>query len=94
MFSAIESIEKSLLFKILGFDSDNGGEFLNWHLLAYFTNRKSPVDYSRSRAYMKNDNAHIEGKNWTNIRQYFGYHRFDNLHLVDFMNDIYINEWT
>lgn len=93
-FKAIESIENSLPFKVRGFDSDNGGEFLNWHLLAYFTKRKRPVEYTRSRAYKKNDNAHIEGKNWTHIRQYFGYHRFDNRKIVDLMNDIYLNEWS
>ena len=61
--------------------------------MSYFTKRKQPVDYTRSRAYKKNDNAHIEGKNWTHIRQYFGYHRFDNVEIVNLMNDIYTNEW-
>jgi len=93
-FKAIESIEKSLPFKVCGFDSDNGGEFLNRHLLAYFTKRKQPVEYTRSRAYKKNDNAHIEGKNWTHIRQYFGYLRFDDVKIVNLMNDIYNNEWS
>ena len=93
-FNAIESIEKSLPFKILGFDSDNGGEFLNWYLLSYFTNRKQPVKYTRSRSYQKNDNAHIEGKNWTHIRQYLGYMRFDDPVLVELMNDLYENEWS
>lgn len=93
-FEAIRSIEESLSFKILGFDSDNGGEFLNWHLMSYFTKRKRPVEYTRSRSYQKNDNAHIEGKNWTHIRQYLGYMRFDNPKLVTFMNDLYENEWS
>jgi len=93
-FEAIRSIEKALPFKILGFDSDNGGEFLNWHLLSYFTKRKRPVSYTRSRSYQKNDNAHIEGKNWTHIRQYLGYMRFDNPKLVEFINDLYENEWS
>jgi hypothetical protein len=93
-FEAIRSIEKTLPFKILGFDSDNGGEFLNWHLLSYFTKRKQPVKYTRSRSYQKNDNAHIEGKNWTHIRQYLGYMRFDDPTIVDFMNDLYENEWS
>ena len=72
-FEAIKSIEESIPFKLKGFDSDNGGEFINWHLYDYFIKRKRPVNYTRSRAYQKNDNAHIEGKNWTHIRQYFGY---------------------
>jgi hypothetical protein len=93
-FEAIRSIENSIPFKILGFDSDNGGEFLNWHMLKYFTKRKTPVNYTRSRAYQKNDNAHIEGKNWTHIRQYLGYLRFDDPIIVEFMNDLYENEWS
>ena len=62
-------VENSLPFKILGFDSDNGGEFINNHLYKYFTQRsKKPVQFTRSRAYKKNDNAHIEQKNWTHVR--------------------------
>ena len=93
-FEAIRSIEQALPFKILGFDSDNGSEFLNWHLYKYFTNRKLPVEYTRSRSYHKNDNAHIEGKNWTHIRQYLGYQRFEKPQIVDRLNDIYKNYWS
>ena len=93
-FEAIRSIEEALPFKILGFDSDNGSEFLNWHLYKYFTHRRLPVEYTRSRSYHKNDNAHIEGKNWTHIRQYLGYQRFDKPKIVDMLNDIYMNYWS
>ena len=93
-FEAIKSIEATFLFKILGFDSDNGSEFINWHLYKYFTRRKLPVEYTRSRSYQKNDNAHIEGKNWTHIRQYLGYQRFDKPQIVDMLNDIYKNYWS
>lgn len=60
MHKALISIENDLPFPILGFDSDNGTEFLNWHLYRHFTNRKAPVQFTRSRPYKKNDNAHIE----------------------------------
>jgi hypothetical protein len=90
---AIEHIEQSLPFKLKGFDSDNGGEFLNWHLLKYLQKRKRPVQYTRSREYHKNDNAHIEGKNWTHIRQYLGYHRFDDFAYVELLNALYTTEW-
>ena len=93
-FEAIRSIESAYPFRLKGFDSDNGGEFINWHLYSYFVKRKKPVSYTRSRAYQKNDNAHIEGKNWTNIRQYLGYMRFDNKEIVTLMNDLYENQWT
>jgi len=90
---AIQSIENTLPFSILGFDCDNGSEFLNWHLVRYFFDRKNKIKFTRSRAYYKNDNAHIEQKNWTNIRQYLGYQRFDNPILVELLNDLYSTEW-
>jgi hypothetical protein len=93
VLEALKSIEGTLPFRIKGFDSDNGSEFLNWQLLKYFKHRKFPVEYTRSRAYHKNDNAHIEGKNWTLIRQYLGYERFDNPEIVKLLNELYMTEW-
>ena len=93
-YNAIADIESKLPFKILGFDSDNGSEFINYHLLSYFTNRKHPVIFTRSRPYMKNDNAHIEGKNWTHIRQYLGYNRIDNPKAVDLLNSLFSSDWS
>jgi hypothetical protein len=91
----IKNIEKILPFSILGFDCDNGSEFLNWHLIRYFTEDcQLPVQVTRSRPYRKNDNAHVEQKNWTHVRHLFGYDRFDDPRLVDLMNDIYKNEWS
>lgn len=91
-FKAIGEIERSLPFKIKGFDSDNGKEFLNYRLLKYFKHRPEPVCYTRSRAYNKNDNAHIEEKNWTVIRQYIGYDRLNNPAQLELLNDLYRNE--
>ena len=71
----IHHIEQSLPFPLLGFDSDNGSEFLNYHLLRHFTERKKPIQFTRSRAYHKDDNAHVEQKNWTHVRQWLGYNR-------------------
>lgn len=90
----IEDIENKLPFAILGFDCDNGSEFLNWHLIRYFKDRNKAVQFTRSRPYHKNDNAHVEQKNWTHVRHLFGYDRFDNPELVDLMNDLYANEWS
>ncbi len=90
----IEDIEKSLPFELLGFDCDNGSEFLNWHLIRYFQKeRKQPVQVTRSRPYRKNDNAHVEQKNWSHVRHLFGYDRFDQPILVGLMNDLCKNEW-
>lgn len=90
----IEDIENNLPFKILGFDSDNGSEFLNWHLMRYFAmDQDIPrVQFTRSRPYHSDDNAHVEQKNWTHVRQLFGYERFDNRAVVELMNDLYKNE--
>jgi hypothetical protein len=89
----IKNIEKTLPFPLLGFDCDNGGEFLNYHLIRHLTERKQPVQFTRSRAYHKDDNAHIEQKNWTHIRQWLGYDRLDNPKVVSLLNNLYTNEW-
>ena len=89
----IRQIEQSLPFPLLGFDCDNGSEFLNHHLLRHFTERKKPIQFTRSRAYHKDDNAHIEQKNWTHVRQWLGYDRLDNPQVVPLMNDLYTREW-
>lgn len=89
----IADVEGSLPFPLLGFDCDNGSEFLNHHLLRHFTQRKNPVSFTRSRAYHKDDNAHIEQKNWTHVRQWLGYERFDDPRIVPLLNDLYRNEW-
>jgi hypothetical protein len=94
VIAAIQSIENTLPFPIRGFDCDNGPEFMNWHLERYLHHRKQPVVFTRSRPYQKNDNAHVEGKNWTHIRQYLGYQRFDNPLLVELLNELYISEWS
>lgn len=89
----IKDIENHIPFPLLGFDCDNGGEFLNHHLMKYLLKRKNPVQFTRSRPYHKDDNSHVEQKNWTHVRQWFGYHRFDNPEVVPLMNDLYRNEW-
>lgn len=89
----IKDIEQRLPFPILGFDSDNGDEFLNWHLFRYFTeHEQNPVIFTRSRPYHSDDNAHVEQKNWTHVRQLFGYWRIENQAVIELMNDLYRNE--
>lgn len=89
----IKDIEETLPFPLLGFDCDNGGEFLNYHLLRHFTERKQRIQFTRSRAYHKDDNSHVEQKNWTHVRQWLGYHRFDNSDIVPLLNELYTTEW-
>lgn len=82
---ALKDIEASLPFELLGLDSDNGGEFLNHHVLHWLQKRPRPVFMTRSRPYKKDDNAHVEQKNWTHVRQSFGYERYDNPEVVELM---------
>lgn len=84
--AALRDVEASLPFELLGLDSDNGGEFLNYHVLSWLQKRPRPVFMTRSRPYKKDDNAHIEQKNWTHIRQCFGYERHDNPEVVELIN--------
>lgn len=91
---ATRNIEKRLPFAILGFDCDNGSEFLNHHLWAYFADRPEPVYFTRSRPYHSNDNAHVEQKQWTHVRQLLGYRRLEDAGLLSAINDLYTNEWA
>lgn len=90
---AIELIIESLPFTLFSVNFDNGSEFLNHVVYGYFIQfakeKGSPFPMTRSRSYQKNDNARAEQKNWTHVRQLFGYDRIDDDRLVDLMNEIY-----
>jgi hypothetical protein len=82
----IAQLEAGLPFAMLGLDSDNGGEFINHHLDAYLEHRLKPVLFTRGRPYHSNDNARVEQRNWTHVRQHFGYERYDNPEVAPLMN--------
>jgi len=91
----IAKIESGLPFPMLGFDCDNGSEFLNHHLVDYFLDRDDErVAFTRSRPYRKNDNAHVEQKNWTHVRQLVGYDRLADPRFVVLLNDLYTTAWN
>ncbi|HPE37840.1 MAG TPA: ISNCY family transposase, partial [Spirochaetales bacterium] len=77
-------------FALLGIDSDNGSEFINHHLLRWC--RRHGVKFTRSRPYRKNDNAHIEQKNWTHVRKIFGWDRYDTAGQCAAMNQVYAED--
>ncbi len=81
-------IKFKLPFPIISCNTDNGTEFLNRNLYLYFVDKKE-IEFTRSRPYKKNDNAHVEQKNWTHVREYFGYERFDLVEQIEIMNVIY-----
>ena len=94
VMNQIKAVQQTLPFAIKGFDCDNGSEFLNWHLLRYFQTHQQPIQFTRSRPYHSNDNAHVEQKNWSCVRQLLGYERFANPRLVKAINDLYANEFS
>ena len=85
----VKEVEAGLAFELLGFDVDNGSEFLAFHLWRYLLDRPRPVPLTRSRPYRKNDQAHVEQKNWTHVRQLLGYQRLEQPELVPLINDLY-----
>ena len=84
----IRDVEASLPFPLCGLDSDNGGEFINHHLVGHLHGRAHPVAFTRSRPHRKNDQAHIEQKNYTQVRLWFGYERYDNPEVVPLINTL------
>ena len=72
---ALNEIAEELPFRLLGVDSDNGSEFINWHLKRWCEQKE--IQLTRGRPYKKDDNAHIEQKNWTHVRKLLGWERYD-----------------
>lgn len=90
----IAEIERRLPFPLRGCAVDNGSEFMNEILADYFQRRKEPIDFVRRRPYKKNDNAHVEQKNFTHVREIFGYERYDHFELSVMMDEIYRLYWN
>ncbi len=86
-------MEAALPFELPGFDTDKGSEFLNWHLLRYFQERPKAVGFTRSLPYKKDDNGHVEQKNWAHVRQLLGYDRLGDPELVEPINALYQSCW-
>ncbi len=63
-------------------------------MLRYFQSHKQPIKFTRSRPYHSNDNAHVEQKNWSCVRQLLGYDRLSDPKMVKLMNDLYAKEFS
>lgn len=94
MIKALEDIENSFPFDLETAKSDSGSEFMNWAVVAYYQNRQRPVQVVRGRPYRKNDNCYVEQKNFTHVRELFGYEKIDRPELVEWMNRIYRELWN
>jgi len=87
---ALEEIATALPFRLLAIDSDNGSEFINWHLGRWCA--RHDIQFTRGRPYKKDDNAHVEQKNWTHVRKLLAWDRYDTPQAVEALNDLYRNE--
>lgn len=86
--NALKAVENSLPFAMKGIDTDNGSEFLNWHVVTHYADAPVVVEQTRSRPYHKNDQAHVEQKNWTHVRQLMGYERYGYQALAEPINGL------
>jgi hypothetical protein len=84
---AITEMRTRLPFPLLGIDSDNGGEFINDLLYRYCMEEK--ITFTRSRPYEKNDQAHVEQKNWSVVRHTVGYDRLETEEERLLLDEIY-----
>ena len=86
----LDEIERVSPFRLLGVDSDNGSELINWHLKRWCEQKK--IQLKRGRPYKKDDNAHVEQKNWTHVRKLLGWERYDARAAVEAIHDLYRHE--
>jgi len=88
---ALSSIRQELPFRLQGLDSDNGSEFINAHVWTFCTDHQ--VQFTRGRPYKKDDNAHVEQKNWTHVRRLVGWDRIDTPEAVALLDELYRRQW-
>ncbi len=88
--TALEQVRAALPFALKAIDSDNGSEFINAHLFSYC--QAEAIQFTRGRPYKKDDNAHIEQKNWTHVRKLLGWERYDSDAALVAMNRLYAGD--
>lgn len=84
---AIKSASAQLPFVVKGIDSDNDSAFINYHLAKYCSQEN--ILPTRSRPYRKNDQCHVEQKNWSAVRQFIGYRRFETDRQLSLLQKVY-----
>jgi len=85
--AAVKSASKRIPFRVRGIDSDNDGGFINYHMDKYC--RKEKIKFTRCRPYKKNDQCHVEQKNWSVVRAFIGYRRFETDGQLSLLQKIY-----
>jgi hypothetical protein len=90
VLTALQEVEQALPFALRGVDCDNGSEFINWNLRGWCQGKN--IQLTRGRPYKKDDNAHVEQKNWTHVRKLLGGDRYDSAAAIEAINDLYRQE--
>lgn len=87
--AAIHRLRQRLPFALLGIDSDNDSAFINDTLYRYCLQEE--LTFTRSRPYKKNDQAHVEQKNWSVVRRLIGYQRYESAEALALLETIYLD---
>lgn len=85
--AGVKNIRSRLPFRLCGLDSDSGSEFINYHMFGYC--QDEGITFTRSRPFKKNDQAYVEQKNWSPIRQVIGYGRYESPEALAMLQSIY-----
>lgn len=88
VFEALQSLRGGLPFPLKGLDSDNGSEFINNHLVRYCQEQK--ITLTRARPHRKNDTCYVEQKNWSIVRRFVGYGRYEGERACQLLNELYV----
>jgi hypothetical protein len=84
---AMERLRTTMPFPLRGFDTDNGGEFINDIVIAYC--KEKGIEFTRSRPYQKNDQAWVEQKNGSIVRRLVGYRRLEGIAAAEALARLY-----
>ena len=84
---ALDQLRTLMPFPLLGFDSDNGSEFVNENVVAFCA--QHDIAFTRSRPYRSNDQAWVEQKNGAIVRRLVGYRRLEGLAAADALARLY-----
>ncbi len=87
VLQALHRIRKRTPFDLLGLDTDNGSEFINYALYHYCQDEK--ITFTRCRPYKKNDQCFVEQKNGAIIRKFVGYDRFTGISPCQALRTLY-----
>lgn len=85
--TGLQELQLRFPFHLAGIHSDNGAEFINHHLARWCSTRK--ITFTRGRASNKDDQAHVEQKNWSVVRRSAGYFRYDPRRELELLNQLW-----